>query len=175
MRVVRLAEHVFRNLLDELGKVVLFEPESGVVLGRRRRRHPVRRARRAHGGPPLRPDLHDRDFLQKASLRRNAGSGADAPRPTSGVADGQRRDESRSLRAWTGSVAAGRRPRYDGPPPRHIFEETPQMANAYIIDTCRTPRGIGKQGKGALSHLHSAAPGTNRAPRAGRPYRDRHR
>lgn len=28
------------------------------------------------------------------------------------------------------------------------------MANAYIIDTCRTPRGIGKQGKGALAHLH---------------------
>ena len=28
------------------------------------------------------------------------------------------------------------------------------MANALIIDACRTPRGIGKQGKGALSHLH---------------------
>ncbi len=28
------------------------------------------------------------------------------------------------------------------------------MADAYIIDACRTPRGIGKQGKGALSHLH---------------------
>jgi acetyl-CoA C-acetyltransferase len=28
------------------------------------------------------------------------------------------------------------------------------MASALIIDTCRTPRGIGKQGKGALSHLH---------------------
>ncbi|MEO0817651.1 MAG: acetyl-CoA C-acetyltransferase [Pseudomonadota bacterium] len=28
------------------------------------------------------------------------------------------------------------------------------MADAYIIDTCRTPRGIGKQGKGALAHLH---------------------
>jgi acetyl-CoA C-acetyltransferase len=29
------------------------------------------------------------------------------------------------------------------------------MANeAWIIDTCRTPRGIGKPGKGALSHLH---------------------
>lgn len=28
------------------------------------------------------------------------------------------------------------------------------MANALIIDTCRTPRGIGKHGKGALSHLH---------------------
>ncbi|MEE3108663.1 MAG: acetyl-CoA C-acyltransferase, partial [Pseudomonadota bacterium] len=25
---------------------------------------------------------------------------------------------------------------------------------AWIIDTARTPRGIGKQGKGALSHLH---------------------
>ena len=28
------------------------------------------------------------------------------------------------------------------------------MAYAYIIDACRTPRGIGKQGKGALAHLH---------------------
>jgi acetyl-CoA C-acetyltransferase len=28
------------------------------------------------------------------------------------------------------------------------------MAEALIIDTCRTPRGIGKVGKGALSHMH---------------------
>ncbi len=28
------------------------------------------------------------------------------------------------------------------------------MAEAYIVDAVRTPRGIGKQGKGALSHLH---------------------
>jgi acetyl-CoA C-acetyltransferase len=28
------------------------------------------------------------------------------------------------------------------------------MANAYIIDAVRTPRGIGKVGKGALAHLH---------------------
>ena len=28
------------------------------------------------------------------------------------------------------------------------------MPDAYIIDACRTPRGIGKQGKGALTHLH---------------------
>lgn len=28
------------------------------------------------------------------------------------------------------------------------------MADALIIDACRTPRGIGKQGKGGLSHLH---------------------
>lgn len=28
------------------------------------------------------------------------------------------------------------------------------MSEAYIIDACRTPRGIGKPGKGALSHLH---------------------
>ena len=28
------------------------------------------------------------------------------------------------------------------------------MTEAYIIDACRTPRGIGKPGKGALSHLH---------------------
>lgn len=28
------------------------------------------------------------------------------------------------------------------------------MTEAYIIDACRTPRGIGKVGKGALSHLH---------------------
>lgn len=28
------------------------------------------------------------------------------------------------------------------------------MSNALIIDACRTPRGIGKPGKGALAHLH---------------------
>jgi len=28
------------------------------------------------------------------------------------------------------------------------------MGDALIIDACRTPRGIGKQGKGALTHLH---------------------
>jgi acetyl-CoA C-acetyltransferase len=28
------------------------------------------------------------------------------------------------------------------------------MADAYIIDTCRTPRGIGKSGKGSLAHIH---------------------
>ena len=28
------------------------------------------------------------------------------------------------------------------------------MPNAYIIDACRTPRGVGKVGKGALAHLH---------------------
>jgi acetyl-CoA C-acetyltransferase len=28
------------------------------------------------------------------------------------------------------------------------------MAEAFIIDACRTPRGIGKAGKGALAHLH---------------------
>ncbi|MDG1367217.1 MAG: acetyl-CoA C-acetyltransferase [Acidimicrobiales bacterium] len=28
------------------------------------------------------------------------------------------------------------------------------MSEAYIIDACRTPRGVGKQGKGSLAHLH---------------------
>jgi len=28
------------------------------------------------------------------------------------------------------------------------------MSEAFIIDACRTPRGIGKAGKGALAHLH---------------------
>lgn len=28
------------------------------------------------------------------------------------------------------------------------------MPDAFIIDACRTPRGIGKQGKGGLAHLH---------------------
>jgi len=28
------------------------------------------------------------------------------------------------------------------------------VSNAYILDACRTPRGIGKVGKGALAHLH---------------------
>ena len=29
------------------------------------------------------------------------------------------------------------------------------MGDAYIIDAARTPRGIGKAGRGALSHFHS--------------------
>ena len=28
------------------------------------------------------------------------------------------------------------------------------MADAFIIDACRTPRGIGKVGKAALAHIH---------------------
>jgi acetyl-CoA C-acetyltransferase len=28
------------------------------------------------------------------------------------------------------------------------------MGEAFIIDACRTPRGIGKQGRGALAHMH---------------------
>jgi acetyl-CoA C-acetyltransferase len=28
------------------------------------------------------------------------------------------------------------------------------MGEAYVIEACRTPRGVGKLGKGALSHLH---------------------
>ena len=28
------------------------------------------------------------------------------------------------------------------------------MTDAYIIDTCRTPRGVGKIGKGSLAHIH---------------------
>ena len=28
------------------------------------------------------------------------------------------------------------------------------MAEAFIIDACRTPRGVGKQGRGGLAHLH---------------------
>ena len=28
------------------------------------------------------------------------------------------------------------------------------MPEAYIVDACRTPRGIGKVGKGALSEIH---------------------
>ena len=28
------------------------------------------------------------------------------------------------------------------------------MGEAFIIDTCRTPRGVGKVGKGALAHIH---------------------
>src|SRR3954467_6454964 len=35
-----------------------------------------------------------------------------------------------------------------------MAEQTRTMADAFIIDACRTPRGIGKQGKGGLAHLH---------------------
>jgi acetyl-CoA C-acetyltransferase len=31
---------------------------------------------------------------------------------------------------------------------------SPVRSDAYIVDACRTPRGTGKPGKGALSHLH---------------------
>ncbi|MFK7830680.1 MAG: acetyl-CoA C-acetyltransferase [Congregibacter sp.] len=35
------------------------------------------------------------------------------------------------------------------------------MSEAWIIDACRTPRGIGKKGKGALAHLHPQALGAS--------------
>src|SRR6201982_3129037 len=38
-------------------------------------------------------------------------------------------------------------------PPPKCFQEHP-MADAVIIDACRTPRGVGKAGKGALSGIH---------------------
>ena len=41
------------------------------------------------------------------------------------------------------------------------------MGNAYIVDACRTPRGIGKVGKGALAHLTSVLPWFNCAQRNG--------
>ncbi len=28
------------------------------------------------------------------------------------------------------------------------------MPDAFIVDACRTPRGIGKVGRGSLAHLH---------------------
>lgn len=31
------------------------------------------------------------------------------------------------------------------------------MSDAFIIDACGTPRGIGKVGKGALAHIHPQA------------------
>ena len=37
------------------------------------------------------------------------------------------------------------------------------MTEALIIDACRTPRGIGKVGKGALAEIASAAAGRNGA------------
>src|SRR5262249_1548110 len=38
--------------------------------------------------------------------------------------------------------------------PARRLPEGAEMADAYIIDAVRTPRGIGKVGKGALSALH---------------------
>ena len=49
------------------------------------------------------------------------------------------------------------------------------MADAYIIDACRTPRGIGKQGKGALAHLHPQHLAATVLEGARRPQRLRHR
>src|ERR1700761_6503273 len=37
---------------------------------------------------------------------------------------------------------------------RQNIERPPVMSTAYIIDACRTPRGIGKIGKGALADIH---------------------
>src|SRR5690606_7479253 len=35
-----------------------------------------------------------------------------------------------------------------------FFGDSKIMADAYIVDAVRTPRGVGKVGKGALAHLH---------------------
>src|SRR5262249_21472069 len=65
---------------------------------------------------------------------------------------------SPSRRCSTGSRRAPARatcdPRGRTLAPADSCEQTPGMADAFIIDACRTPRGIGKQGKGALAHLH---------------------
>jgi acetyl-CoA C-acetyltransferase len=42
----------------------------------------------------------------------------------------------------------------DGQPAITSFERNIAMTEAYIIDACRTPRGIGKVGKGALADIH---------------------
>ena len=49
------------------------------------------------------------------------------------------------------------------------------MTEAWIIDACRTPRGIGKYGKGALAEHPSAAARRDRAEGARRAQRHRHR
>ena len=45
------------------------------------------------------------------------------------------------------------------------------MTEAWIIDACRTPRGIGKVGKGALAEIHPQQVGVDRAQGAGRAQR----
>ena len=47
--------------------------------------------------------------------------------------------------------------------------------DAWIIDACRTPRGIGKVGKGALAEIHPQQLGATVLARAGRAQRDQHR
>ena len=49
------------------------------------------------------------------------------------------------------------------------------MADALIIDACRTPRGIGKAGKGALADIHPQHLGADRAAGARRAQRHQHR
>ena len=47
--------------------------------------------------------------------------------------------------------------------PRALLIGNKFMAEAYIIDAVRTPRGIGKQGKGALAKLQASALAARRA------------
>src|ERR1700730_2889350 len=60
---------------------------------------------------------------------------------------------------------AGPVPRIDSRPgsaaiaSNQYCQEEITMADALIIDACRTPRGIGKAGKGALSGIHPQQPG----------------
>ena len=49
------------------------------------------------------------------------------------------------------------------------------MAEAWIIDACRTPRGIGKVGKGALADIHPQRLGATVLRRDRRAQRPRHR
>ncbi|MFT6552467.1 MAG: acetyl-CoA C-acetyltransferase, partial [Zhongshania marina] len=37
---------------------------------------------------------------------------------------------------------------------RRAYNEDKMMKEAWIIDACRTPRGIGKVGKGSLAGIH---------------------
>src|SRR3546814_6557150 len=58
------------------------------------------------------------------------------------------------IRDWSSDVCSSdlRCQRHSPAFPR--FRGDPAVTEAYIIDTVRTPRGIGKMGKGALSQMH---------------------
>src|ERR1700722_383737 len=76
--------------------------------------------------------------------------------------EGRRRGCQRALLRRCGAAAAGReaaahylgRCHGDVQPPSQDRVKRNDMTEAYIIDAVRTPRGIGKAGKGALTHLH---------------------
>src|SRR5690606_33344437 len=87
---------------------------------------------------------------ESQSRPRRTGSEPVAPRPPGRIRLSRARADPQRLFQRRGHSSRRRNPH--GAP--LTDREGKNMSEAYIIDACRTPRGIGKVGKGSLAHIH---------------------